>query len=104
MNLLEAMTVYKLTDITYEFLEPRELSSPTQCVITTHLSRDNEPSYKSYKLTGVELNPDYMTTDRLYEVLSERLDEYGVTGFSDMLGNFVIDFVTCLRKMGALHG
>ena len=95
------MTVYKLTDITYEFLEPRELSSPAQCIITMHLSKGNEPLYKSYKLTDVELNSDYMTTDRLYEALSERLDEYEITGFSDMLDRFVIDFVTRIRKMGA---
>lgn len=92
--------VYKLTDITYEFLEPQELSSPAECIITMHLSKDNEPLYKSYKLTGVELNPDYMTTDRLYEALSERLDEYGITGFSDMLDAFVVGFVTHIRKMG----
>lgn len=92
--------VYKLTDITYEFLEPQELSSPAECIITMHLSKDNEPLYKSYKLTGVELNPDYMTTDRLYEALSERLDEYGITGFSDMLDAFVVGFVTYIRKMG----
>lgn len=95
------MMVYKLTDITYEFLEPRELSSPAQCIITMHLSRDNEPLYKSYKLTGVELNPDYMTTDRLYEALSERLDEYGITGFADMLDDFVVGFITHIRKMEA---
>lgn len=94
------MAMYKLNDITYEFLEPRELSSLAQCIITMHLSRESEPLYKSYKLTGVELNPDYMTTDRLYEALSERLDEYEITGFSDILSDFVVDFITHIRKMG----
>lgn len=90
--------LYKLTDITYEFLEPQELSSETECVITAHLDTNaNTTATLSYKLAGIELNPNYLTTDRLYELLRRHFLSNNVIEYEVVLENFVMEFITLIR-------
>lgn len=90
---------YKLTDITYEFLEPQELSSKTECVITAHLNNGNpdEVCTMDYKLVGIELNPNYMTSDRLYDLLRRHFLFNNVFGYETIVENFVMEFITLIR-------
>ena len=91
--------MYKLSDISYEFLEPQELSSPAECVIKLSLSGSNE---LKYKLMGAELDPNYMTTDRLYHTLFNELRKYRVTNFESMLDDFVVKFVSHIRQYSGM--
>lgn len=86
--------MYKLLNISYEFLEPQEFSSPADCVIKLSLSGSNE---LKYKLIGAELDPNYMTTDRLYHTLFIELRKYRVTNFESMLNDFVVECITFIR-------
>lgn len=90
--------LYKLTDITYEFLEPRELSSETECVITAHLDTNaNTTATLSYKLAGIELNPNYLTYNRLYDLLRRHFLLNDVVEYDTILENFVMEFITLIR-------
>lgn len=86
--------MYKLLNITYEFLEPQELSSPAECVIKLSLSGSNE---LKYRLIGVELDPNYLTTDRLYELLRRHFLSNNVIEYEVVLENFVMEFITLIR-------
>lgn len=87
--------MYTLNKITYEFLEPYGLESPTVCIITAHL--DN--SFKlNYRLVGREVNPDCMTTDRLYELLSNYFTVNKIINFHSILDDFVVDFILRIRN------
>lgn len=46
-----------------------------------------------HRLLACELQPDYMTTDRLYEILEQRLKSSDVTNYHGCLGDFVVGFV-----------
>lgn len=61
-------------------------------VMITALNSDGKTIF-IHRLTVCELNPDYMTTDRLYEILEQRLKKSGVTNYHGCLENFVIGFV-----------
>lgn len=90
--------LYKLTDITYEVLEPQELSSKAECVITAHLAtNDDTTATLDYKLAGMELNPNYMTTDRLYELLRRHFLLNNVVEYEKILDDFVVYFITFIR-------
>ena len=93
--------MYKLEEITYEFLEPKELEDPAECVITLNLSGSN---ILKYKLIGIELDPNYMTTDRLYHTLFNELRKYRVTNFESMLDDFVVKFVLHIRQSENSNG
>lgn len=93
--------MYKLKYISYKFLEPQELSDPTKCVITTHLDNGNpdEVSTLDYMLVGMQLNPNYMTTDRLFMLLEDHFIEHKVTDYIDKLDEFVVGFIKHLMKL-----
>lgn len=93
--------MYKLEKITYEFLEPQELEDPAECVITLNLSGFNQ---LKYKLMGVELDPNYMTADRLYHILFNELRKYRVTNFESMLDDFVVKFILYIRQAETHNG
>lgn len=90
-----------LKHITYHFLEPQELSDPAKCVITTHLDNGNpdEDSTLDYMLVGMQLNPSYMTTDRLFMPLEDHFIEHKVTNYIDKLDEFVVGFIKHLMKL-----
>lgn len=91
------MPIYDLTNITYEFIEPQELSSKTECVITSHLKTKDITTTLDYKLVGIELNPNYLTTDRLYEKLRTHFLLNNVAEYENILENFVMEFITYIR-------
>ena len=61
-------------------------------VMITALNSDDKTIF-IHRLTVCELNPDYMTTDRLYEILEQRLKKSGVRDYYECLEDFVLDFV-----------
>lgn len=93
--------MYKLKNITYHFLEPQELSDPARCAIRTYLDNGNpdELCTLDYMLIGMQLNPDYMTTDRLFMFLEDHFIEHKVTDYMDKLDEFVVGFVKHLMKL-----
>lgn len=93
--------MYKLKNITYRFLEPQELSDPAKCVITAYLDNGNpdEVSTLDYMLVGMQLNPNYMTSDRLFMLLEDHFIEHKVTDYIDKLDEFVVGFIKHLMKL-----
>ena len=77
------------TGINYSFSNPRE------CVITTQLVSDLDDRfyYINFLLVGLQLDPNYMTTDRLYELLSNHYKSFNIKDFDTLLDDFVIDFM-----------
>lgn len=61
-------------------------------VMITALNSDGKTIF-IHRLTARELDPDYMTTDRLYDMLEQRLKKSGVTRYQGQLEDFVIGFV-----------
>ena len=86
------------TNINYRFINPRE------CVITTQLEtdRNDELYYINFTLEGLQLDPKYMTTDRLYELLSNHYNSFRVKDFDTLLDDFVVDFIRVCRDRQSL--
>lgn len=73
-----------LADLKYTEIE-------NEGVMITALNSDGKTIF-IHRLTARELDPDYMTTDRLYDMLERRLKKSGVKDY-ECLEDFVIDFV-----------
>lgn len=87
-----------ITHITYELVEPQIPNKP-EYVITAHIETNNDTTAKlNYKLMSIELDPDYMTTDRLYKLLANHYKSYNIRGFQTLLDDFVIEFILHIRK------
>lgn len=99
-TLVKGKTMYPLKNITYRFLEPKYLDEAVKCKITAHLDNDNPDGLSTidYMLTGIELNPNFMTTDRLFMLLNDHYAEREVTDYTDKLEEFVVKFIQDLRK------
>ena len=82
------------TSINYSFNNPRE------CVITTQLVSDtnDELYYINFILEGLQLDPKYMTADRLYELLSNYYNSFNIKDFDTLLDEFVVDFIRLCRQ------
>lgn len=93
--------MHKLKNITYHFLEPQDIEDLSKCVITAHLDNGNpdEVSTLDYMLVGIDLNPNYMTTDRLFMLLEDHFIEHKVTDYMDKLDDFVVRFIKYLMKL-----
>lgn len=86
-----------ITHITYELVEP-QVSNKPEYVITAHIETDNGTTAGlNYKLMSIELDPDYMTTDRLYELLANHYKSYNLRGFQTVLDDFTIEFISHIR-------
>ena len=72
------------TSINYSF------SNPHECIITTQLVSDTDDGF--YYINFL-LDPDYMTTDRLYELLSNHYKSFNIKDFETLLDDFVVDFM-----------
>ena len=77
------------TSINYSFNSSRE------CVITTQLESDanDELYYINFTLVGLQLDPAYLTTDRLYELLSNHYKSFNIKDFDTLLDDFVVEFM-----------
>ena len=86
------------TCINYSF------SNQHECVITTQLESDakDEPYYIYFILEGMQLDPKYMTTDRLYELLSNYYNSFNIKDFDTLLDEFVVDFIRLCRERQSL--
>lgn len=93
--------MFKLQNITYYFLEPQELESPARCMVIATLDNDKSKGFSTleYMLVGMQLNHNYMTTDRLFELLEEHFTKHKVTDYTDKLGEFVTGFIEHLRNL-----
>ena len=82
------------TSINYSF------SNPHECIITTQLVSDTDDGfyYINFLLVGLQLDPDYMTTDRLYELLSNHYKSFNIKDFETLLDDFVVDFIRLCRE------
>ena len=87
------------TSIDYSF------SNQHECVITTQLENDrnDEPSCIYFILEGLQLDPNYMTTDRLYELLSNYYNSFNIKDFDTLLDEFVVDFIRVCRERHGLR-
>ena len=84
------------TNINYSF------SNKGECVITTQLESDTDDVfyYINFQLVGLQLDPNYMTTDRLNELLSNHYKSFNIKDFDTLLDEFIIDFITHIKRVG----
>lgn len=86
----------KIDKITYEPL--KTLDNKLKYLINAESQTDDgKVQQVGYMLTGIELDPDYMTTDRLYELLYDYYESCRFCNFGPLLGDFVKEFITHIR-------
>ena len=90
----------KVVGITHEFRRTLDNPSKPICMINAHLQVDSNTVLQcGYMLMRNELDPNYMTTDRLYELLSSHYKSCHFIGFETLLDDFVVEFITHIRGM-----